>query len=70
MTARRLAAILLIAAGVLVLALRSFELPATRKTAEIGPLELSVRKSERVVVPTWVGVTLVGGGVVLLMLKR
>lgn len=70
MTARRLAAILLIAAGVLVLALRSFEVPGTKKTAEIGPLELSVRKAERVVVPTWVGVTLVGGGVVLLMLKR
>ena len=42
MTARRLAAILLIAAGVLVLALRSFEVPGTKKTAEIGPLELLV----------------------------
>ena len=40
MSARRLAAILLIAAGVLALALRSFEMPGQKQKAEIGPLTL------------------------------
>lgn len=70
MTARRLAAILLIAAGVLVLALRSFEMPGRTRQAELGPLTLSVRKAEKVTVPVWVGVVLVGGGVALLMTRR
>lgn len=70
MTPRRLAALLLIAAGLLALALRTFEVPGTKRQAEIGPLKLSLQKSERVTVPTWVGVTLVSGGVVLLLLKR
>ena len=69
MNARRFAALLLIAAGVLALALRSFEMPGRTRQTEIGPLKLSVQKTERVVVPTWVGVLLVAGGAVLL-LKR
>lgn len=70
MNTRRLAAILLIVAGVLALALRTFEVPGKKRQAEIGPLTFSVRKSESITVPTWVGVALVGGGVVLLMIRR
>lgn len=66
MNSVRIAALVLIVAGVLGLAYGSFSY--TRKTHEtkIGPIELSVQEKETVNVPVWAGITaIVIGGALL-----
>jgi TRAP-type C4-dicarboxylate transport system permease small subunit len=67
MNAVRIAALVLIVAGVLGLAYGSFSY--TRKTHEtkIGPIELSVKEKETVNVPVWAGITAVVIGGALLV---
>lgn len=63
----RLAAIVLIAAGVLGLAYGSFTYTKETHDAKLGPIDLSFKEKERVNIPIWVGVgaIVVGGGVLL-----
>ena len=66
MSGARIAAIVLIVAGVLGLAYGGFTYTKTTHDAKIGPLEFSVKDKERVNVPVWAGVAaMVAGGVLL-----
>jgi TRAP-type C4-dicarboxylate transport system permease small subunit len=66
MNALRIAAIVLIAAGVLGLAYGSFRYTKETHEAKIGPLELSVKDKQTVNVPVWIGVgAIVIGGALL-----
>jgi TRAP-type C4-dicarboxylate transport system permease small subunit len=66
MNALRIAAIVLIAAGVLGLAYGSFSYTQETHEAKIGALELSVTDKQTVNVPVWAGVgAIVIGGVLL-----
>lgn len=66
MTATRIAAIVLIVAGVLGLAYGGFSYTRQTHQARIGPLELSVSERETVNIPLWAGVgAIVIGGVLL-----
>jgi drug/metabolite transporter (DMT)-like permease len=58
--------VLFLVAGVLVLVYHGFSIPRERE-AKIGPVEVSVKESERVEIPNWVGVACVvaGGGLLL-----
>ena len=72
MNAVKVAAIVLILAGVLGLAYGSFSYTKETHEAKLGPLELSVKEKERVNVPVWAGVgaVVLGGALLLLPGKK
>jgi hypothetical protein len=66
MNAVRIAAIVLIVAGVLGLAYGSFSYTKETHQAKLGPIELSVKEQQTVNVPVWAGVgAIVIGGLLL-----
>lgn len=70
MNKSRIIAIVLIVAGSLSLIYGGFTYTKDTQTAKVGPLELTVKDTETVNVPIWVGVTaLVAGGLLLVMRK-
>lgn len=68
MSALKIAAVILIVAGILGLAYGGFTYTRGTHEAKLGPLELSVKDKERVNVPIWAGVgAIVIGGVLLVV---
>ena len=68
MNATKIAAIVLIVAGVLALVYGGFTYPKESHQTKVGPIELNVKGSERVNIPVWAGVgAIVVGGVLLLL---
>lgn len=66
MNAVKIAAIVLIVAGVLGLVYGGFNYTKETHTAEVGPIELSVQETDTINVPIWAGVgAIVIGGVLL-----
>lgn len=66
----RILAIILIVAGSLGLIYGGFTYTQDTQTANVGPLELTVKDTKTVNVPIWVGVgALVAGGLLLVMRK-
>ena len=71
MSAIKIAALLLILAGVLGLAYGKFSYTKETHQAKIGPLEMSVKDTETVNVPIWAGVgAIVVGGLLLLVPEK
>lgn len=72
MNAVKIAAILLIAAGVLGLVYGGFSYTTETHEAKLGSLELSVQEKQKVNVPVWAGVgaIIIGGGLLLLGSKK
>lgn len=66
----RIAAIVLIVAGVLGLVYGGFSVTRETHQAKVGPIELSVTESERVNIPRWAGVDAIVIGGVLLVVGR
>ena len=67
MNAIKIAAIVLIAAGMLGLVYGSFSYTKETQEVKLGPIELSVKEKQTVNVPVWAGVgAIVIGGVLLL----
>jgi len=64
----KIAAIVLIVAGVLGLVYGSFSYTKETHEATLGPIELSVKDKQTVNVPVWAGVgaIVIGGGLLLL----
>ena len=69
MSAIRIAAIVLIAAGVLGLVF-GFSYTKNTHEAKIGPFELSVKEKENVSLPMWAGVGAIVIGGILLIVPR
>ena len=68
MNALKIAAVVLIVAGVLGLVYGSFSYTRDTHEAKLGPLELSVTEKETVNIPVWAGVgAIVIGGALLLV---
>ena len=68
MSAVKMAAAVLIAAGVLGLVYGSFSYTKDTHEAKLGPIELSVKDKETVNIPVWAGVgAIVVGGALLLI---
>jgi hypothetical protein len=68
MNAVKMAAIVLIAAGVLGLVYGSFSYTKDTHEANLGPIELSVKDKETVNIPVWAGAgAIVIGGALLLV---
>jgi multidrug transporter EmrE-like cation transporter len=64
----RIAAIVLIVAGILGLAYGSFSYTKETHEARLGPIELSVQDKETVNIPVWAGVGAIAIGGALLLL--
>jgi TRAP-type C4-dicarboxylate transport system permease small subunit len=68
MSAIKIAAIVLIVAGILGLVYGGFSYTKETQQAKIGPLELSTKDKETVNVPVWAGVgAIVVGGILLVL---
>lgn len=71
MNALKMAAIALIAAGILALVYGSFSYTRETHQAKLGSIELSVKEKETVNVPAWVGIAaIVAGGALLIFSGR
>lgn len=72
MNGARIAAIVLIVAGVLGLLYGSFSYTKETHEAKLGSLELSVKDKETVNVPLWasIGAIVIGGGLLLFGSKK
>ena len=70
MSFRKILGILLIAAGVLGLTVRSVPMPRKSHRADLGPLEIKVKESRRVEVPAWVSLLLVAAGTGILVIEN
>ena len=71
MNAVKMAAVVLIAAGVLGLVYGSFSYTEETHEAKLGPLELSVKEKETVNIPVWAGAgAIVIGGALLLVGRK
>ena len=63
----RVFALALLVAGVLALLYGGFTYTKTTHTAEVGPIEMSVKDTEHVNVPVWAGLAALAGGVLMLV---
>jgi hypothetical protein len=68
MNAVKMAAVVLIAAGVLGLVYGSFSYTRDTHEAKLGPIELSVKDKETVNIPVWAGVGVIVIGSALLLI--
>ena len=71
MAPKKIVAVVLLTAGVLILVFRGFSYPEKHE-AELGPLRVAVKEEKRVTLPVWLGVGLVvlGGGLLLFPGRR
>jgi hypothetical protein len=71
MSALKIVAILLIAAGICGLVYGSITYTKTTHDAKVGPFEFSVKDKETVNIPVWAGVgaIVIGGGLLFLRTK-
>jgi multidrug transporter EmrE-like cation transporter len=71
MSTQKLAALVLIIAGVLVLGYGGFSYTKETHQADVGPIHLAVAEKQRVNFPVWAGIgAIVVGGVLLLGMNR
>jgi len=68
MNSAKIAAIVLIVAGVLGLAYGSFSYTKQSHDIKMGPIEMSVKEKETINVPVWAGVGAIAIGAALLLL--
>lgn len=67
MSAARILALALIAAGVLGLVYGSFTYTKSTRTAKLGAIEISVKERQTVNVPLWAGVAAIAAGAGILL---
>lgn len=70
MSAAKLVAILLIAAGILGLVYGGFTYTKKTHDAKLGPIELAVKEKQTVNIPMWAGVGAIVVGGCLLLVRR
>lgn len=68
MNAGKIAALVLIVAGVLGLAYGSFSYTKQTHDIKMGPIEMSVKEKQTVNVPVWAGIGAIAIGATLLLL--
>jgi len=68
MSALKIVALLLIAAGILGLVYGGITYTKTTHEAKVGPFEMSIKKKETVNIPVWAGIgAIVAGGALFLL---
>ena len=69
MSAIKIAAIVLIVAGLLGVVYGKFSYTKETHEAKVGPLELSVKEKQTVNVPVWAGAGAIAAGAILLLVR-
>ena len=69
MNGAKLAAVILIIAGVLALAFGGFTYTKKTEEVKLGPIELTVKDKETVNIPIWLGAGALIAGVLLLVVR-
>jgi hypothetical protein len=70
MSAVKMLAIVLIVAGGLGLMYGGFSYTKETHETKLGPIELSVKETENVNVPVWVGAAAIAAGLILLFARK
>lgn len=70
MNLRKILALILLAAGTLVLIYRGFNYTSEKHTAHLGPIDFQVKEKKRLEIPVWAGVVAIVVGAGLLVLPR
>jgi len=70
MNLKRIAGLVLIVVGVVVLVSRGFNYTKQSHKGSLGPFDFNVKERQHVAVPAWVGVVAVAAGVALLLVPR
>lgn len=66
----KMLAIVLIVAGVLGLTYGGFTYTKDTQQAKLGPISLTVKDTETVNIPIWVGVAAIAAGLMLLVVRK
>jgi LPXTG-motif cell wall-anchored protein len=66
----KIAALVLIAAGIFALAYKTFSYTEKTHETKVGPIEVEVREKETVTIPTWAGIAAIVGGAALLLVSK
>ena len=69
MSSIKIAAIVLIVAGLLGVMYGKFSYTKETHDAKLGPIELSVKEKKTVNVPAWAGVVAIAAGAILLLVR-
>ena len=67
MNIKKIVGIVLVALGVVFLAMRGFSYTKKTHKADLGPIDFAIKEKKRVEIPTWVGVVVTVAGVALLV---
>jgi multidrug transporter EmrE-like cation transporter len=70
MNSIKMLAIVLIVAGGLGLAYGSFTYTKETHTADLGPLELTIKDKETINIPVWAGLGAIAAGVIMLFVRK
>lgn len=70
MSALKIVAIVLIAAGIAGLVYGKFTYTKATHEAKLGPIDFSVKEKQTVNIPLWAGVAAIGAGVLLLVVPK
>ena len=70
MNIKTIAAVILIAAGIVVLAYQGITYTTREKVVDIGPLEVTAEKTKSIPLPPIIGAVALVGGVVLLSVGK
>lgn len=70
MSALKIVALVLIAAGIIALLYGGFTYTKSTHDAKVGPFEFSIKDKETVNIPVWAGVGAIVAGGVLLFVRR
>ncbi|OIP19464.1 MAG: hypothetical protein AUK53_00230 [Betaproteobacteria bacterium CG2_30_59_46] len=70
MDAIKMLAIVLIVAGSLALVYGGFSYTKDTQQAKLGPIELSVKETQTVNIPVWVGVGSIVAGMILIFVRK
>jgi drug/metabolite transporter (DMT)-like permease len=68
MNIKKIAGLVLVVAGVIILVYRGFNYTKENHKGSLGPFDFSVKEKEHVAIPTWAGVVAVAAGVALLVI--
>ena len=72
MDVKKILGIILLAVGIVMLAIRTFSYTKETHDADLGPIKFSVKEKESVQLPVWLGVglALVGGALLVVGRKK
>jgi hypothetical protein len=70
MSALKIVAIVLIAAGIAGLVYGKFTYTKATHEAKLGPIDFSVKEKQTVNIPLWAGVAAIGAGILLLVVPK